>query len=273
MSAEPSTAHEDLVEALARARDRIEPFASACELLDTTTSTNDVAADLAARGAPDGTLVVAAVQTAGRGRRGRSWLSPAGCGLYVSVVLRTERGADADVRFTSLITITAGVGLAEGLAAAAGLPVTLKWPNDLHIHGRKVGGILAEAVSGQAGVEYVVVGFGINIRPVAWPPDLASRATSLEAELGALLPRSSVLVEALSGFAARLRDLRAGRSDAILGRWRELSPSAVGARVRTRSEQGWRDGRTAGIADDGALLVSGLGDGLVRVTSADFEWV
>jgi BirA family biotin operon repressor/biotin-[acetyl-CoA-carboxylase] ligase len=273
MSVGPSTGHEDVVEALARARDRLEPLASSWDLRDTATSTNDVAADLAAGGASDGTLVVAGTQTAGRGRRGRTWISPAGAGLYASVILRTEGDADADLRFTSLITLTAGVGLAEGLSAASGLPVTLKWPNDLHVHGRKVGGILAEAASGDAGLEHVIVGFGINLRPAEWPPDLARRATSIEAELGALVPRSLVLIEVLAGFAARLRELRAGRSDAILGRWRALSPSAVGARVRARTEKGWRDGQTAGIADDGALLVSGFGGGLVRVTSADFEWV
>jgi BirA family biotin operon repressor/biotin-[acetyl-CoA-carboxylase] ligase len=176
------------------------------------------------------------------------------------------------VRLTSLLTLAAGVGLAEGLATASGLPVTLKWPNDLHVEGRKVGGILSEAAGGQAGVEFVVVGFGINLRRIAWPADLANRATSVEEELGTEVSRSLVLVEALAGFAGRLRDLRAGRYDAVLSRWRELSPSAIGARVRIRSESGWRDGRTAGIADDGALLVTGPRAELLRVTSADFEW-
>jgi BirA family biotin operon repressor/biotin-[acetyl-CoA-carboxylase] ligase len=273
MSSEPWAANEDLVEALARARERLDPLGSVHEFLATVTSTSDVASDLAAHGAPDGALVVAAAQSAGRGRRGRTWLSPEGAGLYASVVLRVESGTDANAHLSSLVTLTAGVGLAEGLGRASALPVTLKWPNDLHVHGRKVGGILSEAASGHAGIEFVIVGFGINLRKTPWPSDLAARATSLEAELGAEIPRSSVLIETLAGFAGRLRDLRAGRYDAILSRWRELSPSAIGARVRTRTESGWQDGQTAGIADDGSLLVSGPGTDLVRVTSADVEWM
>jgi BirA family biotin operon repressor/biotin-[acetyl-CoA-carboxylase] ligase len=189
------------------------------------------------------------------------------------VVVRTHRALERDARTTSLLTIAAGVGLAEGLAVASALPVTLKWPNDLHVHGRKAGGILSEAGDAAEEVACVIVGFGINLRQIVWPGDLATRATSLEAELGSPIPRSLVLVESLAGFAARLRDLRAGRYDAILSRWRELSPTAIGARVRTRTESGWREGRTAGIAEDGALLVSGGGAHLMRVTSADFEWV
>ncbi len=265
--------HEELREAIEWARPRLGSFASTCHFEELVASTNDFASELAARGAADGTIVVADTQTAGRGRRGRSWFSPPGAGLYTSVVLRGFDQANDGSRASGLITITAGVGLAEGIASACGLTPTLKWPNDLQANGRKLGGILAEAVSEQGRIDYVILGFGINLRTVPWPADLVSHVTSIEAEQGTPVSRAVVLVEALAGLAARFGDLRAGRYDVILSRWSELSPSAMGSRVRSRTEAGWRDGRTAGIDEDGALLVSGPGEGLVRVTSADIEWV
>ncbi len=145
-------------------------------------STNDIALALAAGGAPEGTSVLADVQGAGRGRRGRSWFSPAGAGLYLSVVVRPGESA----RTLSLLTLAAGVAAAEAVAAASGLPVELKWPNDL-VTGRpwrKLGGLLCESTGPGATVDAVVVGLGINLRQAAYPPEIADRATSIETELG-----------------------------------------------------------------------------------------
>ena len=129
-----------------------------------TGSTNDEAVKLAERGAPQGTTIIASAQTAGRGRLGRDWYSPPGAGLYVSVVLR-------DPRLAGLVTLAGGVAVADGIRTATGLPVEIKWPNDVVVReGRardrrlKVAGILAEASTSSEGLQYVILGFGINVQ-------------------------------------------------------------------------------------------------------------
>jgi len=213
--------------------------------------------------------VFADQQTAGRGRRGHSWFSPAGSGLYVSVVL-TPAGAHDPTRATSLLTLAAGVAVAEGIEQAAGLAADLKWPNDVYAGGRKLAGILAEAIESEH-VRRVVLGYGINVRPDAYPPDVAFRATSLERELRRPIDREAVLVETLAALARRYKDLLAGRFDAILDAWRGRSPSAVGARVSWTLPAGRRSGTTAGIDADGALLVRT--DGVTeRIVGGEVEW-
>jgi BirA family biotin operon repressor/biotin-[acetyl-CoA-carboxylase] ligase len=233
--------------------------------LTTVTSTNDVASTL-----PEGAVVVADAQTSGRGRRGHTWFSPPGSGLYVSVVLTPSRATDPR-RATALLTLAAGVAIAEGIESASGMPVDLKWPNDLQIAGRKVGGILAEASSCGDSVASVVLGFGLNIGPAAYPPDLADRATSIERELGRAVDRDQVLDESLEALGRRYDDLLEGRFDAILDAWRRRAPRASGARVTWAGADGTATGITHGIDDDGALLVRTDG-GIERIVSGEIEW-
>src|SRR5690242_19863216 len=181
---------DELAPALAAAAGRLGPFEARIRFMPSVGSTNDVAAALAQAGAGEGTTIVAEHQTAGRGRRGRTWFSPPGAGLYVSVVLRPG-DSDSLTPAVTLLTLAAGVALAEGVRAATGLPVGIKWPNDLVVERRKLAGILAEAV-GSPGVSAIILGFGINIRPAAYPPEIASRATSLESELGRPVERGLV---------------------------------------------------------------------------------
>src|SRR5690606_18508229 len=115
---------EALAAAVSGALDRTAPFGTSIHHFTEVTSTNDVAMSLAERGAAEGTLVLATAQRAGRGRHGREWFSPPGAGLYVSVVCRNRQAAP-------LLTLAAGVGVAEGVRAATGLPVEIKWPNDI----------------------------------------------------------------------------------------------------------------------------------------------
>src|SRR5690349_10431788 len=115
---------EDVAHALALTASRRGSFGDPLYFLSETPSTNDVAATLAERGAPEGATVFAAAQTAGRGRFGRAWFSPPGAGLYVSVVCRNEAAAP-------FVTLAGGVAVAEGVRAATGLPVQIKWPNDV----------------------------------------------------------------------------------------------------------------------------------------------
>jgi BirA family biotin operon repressor/biotin-[acetyl-CoA-carboxylase] ligase len=263
----------DLAAMLDRARPRLGRLGSRVLYFPTVGSTNDVAVALVGHGDCEGAVVLADEQTSGRGRRGRVWFSPAGSGLYVSVVLTPAR-ARADVaRATRLLTIAAGVALAEAVEAATGLAVDLKWPNDLQVGRRKLAGILAEAVTApdDRRPRSVIVGFGINVGPAAYPPDLGDHATSLEAELGRPTDRVSLLIETLVALGRRYEDLLAGRFDAILDAWRRRAPGSVGARVTWTEPSGSRSGLTAGIDDLGALLVR-VGDHVERIDAGEVNW-
>ena len=233
-------------------------------------STNDVAARLAARGACEGAVVMADAQTAGRGRRGREWFSPPGSGLYVSVVLTPGRSGDD--RATRLVTLAAGVALAEAIAAATGLSVDVKWPNDLYVARRKLAGILAEGAGGAGAEDAVVLGYGINVGAASYPPQLRDRATSLESELGRSVDRALLFAESLVALARRYDDLLAGRFDVILDAWRARSPGGHGARVAWTTVSGELSGTTAGIDHDGALLVR-VGDRIERIVAGELRWL
>ncbi len=249
--------------------DRFGRLGSEVRFFDSIGSTNDVALAHAATNPPDraeGAIIIADTQTAGRGRRGHTWFSPPGSGLYVSVVLAPSRARDPD-RAVRLLTIAAGVALAEGIEAGTGLIVGLKWPNDLQVGGRKLAGILAEGATQGTSVAAVALGYGVNIRSAAYPPELADRATSIARELGREVNRRDVLIDTLTALGRRYDDLLAGRFDAILDAWRRRAPAAVGARVTT----GGRSGTTAGIDEDGALLVR-MDDRLERIVGGEVEW-
>jgi BirA family biotin operon repressor/biotin-[acetyl-CoA-carboxylase] ligase len=216
-------------------------------------STNDVARALAEGGAPAGTAVVAEEQVAGRGRGGRHWVSPPGLGVWLSVVLRPEA-----------LPAPGLLPLRVGLAAAAALDpfarpgrVEVKWPNDLQVAGRKLGGILCEGSWEGAGLAFVVAGIGINAAhaPDDFPELLRADATSLRIASGWSPPRQEVagaLVRALAGLPARASatlapEERAGLEarDALAGR--EVRVTADGAEPL--------EGTAAGISAAGALRV------------------
>ena len=222
-------------------------------------------------------MIVADAQTAGRGRYGRVWESPAGSGLYVSVLLTPAQAAEDPMRATMLVTLMAGVAIAEGIEATTGLRAGLKWPNDLLVGRRKLSGILSEAASvgGEAGavrLDTVVVGFGINVSPAAFPRELSDRVTSIESELGRAFDRATVLAGTLAALSARYEDLLAGRFDAILDAWRLRAPSATGAKVRWTTPDGEHHGVTAGIDDRGALRVR-VGDRVERIVAGELTWL
>lgn len=254
-------------DALDAARGRFGRLLTSFHFFPIVGSTNDYALSLATEGA----VVVADEQTAGRGRRGHSWFSPPASGLYVSVVLTPSRAADPR-RAATLVTIMAGTALAEGIDNATGLRVTLKWPNDLFVERRKLGGILAESASGGGIPAAITVGYGINVVAASFPPELRDRATSLESELGRVVDPVHVLVETLAALAVRYDDLLAGRFDAILDGWRQRAPAAAGARVRWTTPDGMRTGTTAGIDDHGALLVRTEGNRTERIVSGEIVW-
>ncbi len=237
------------------------------------TSTNDLAARLADRGEPELTAVVSEQQTAGRGRLGRSWFSPPGAGLYVSVILRPGSAVlqTGSGPTTPMVTLAAGVAFAEAVRLCTHLPVTIKWPNDLMVEQRKLAGILTET-SGGGRPDYLVVGFGLNVRSAAYPADIADRATSVEAELGRPVDRGPLLVQLLASLASWIDALRAGRREAILDRWRSLSPSARGAEVEWAGPEGPVRGTTDGVDRDGALLVR-IAERVERIIAGEVTWL
>jgi BirA family biotin operon repressor/biotin-[acetyl-CoA-carboxylase] ligase len=221
-----------------------------------TGSTNDRAAELVASGCEPWTVVVADEQTAGRGRRGSQWWSPPGVGLWMSIVLPSlPEGAQAH------LPLLVGLATAEAIeACTTGVAVGIKWPNDLWVGERKLGGVLCET-SGRA----VVAGIGVNIGPPpgGFPGALAGVATALEMEAGKSMRRSRLalsIVHAVEGRLAQPRDgfdpgalaeLR-GR-DALLGRALEWGSG--------------RRGTGAGLDADGALLVTGPDGSVARVVA------
>lgn len=251
----------DLVGPLLTAGDRVGPMGGRLLWYPEVASTNDLALRMAERGADEGVVVVADAQTAGRGRFGRSWSSPAGAGLYVSVVLRPS------LRVAPLLTIAAGVALAEGVAAATGLQATLKWPNDLHVGDRKLAGILAEG-----GDTHVVLGFGINLRAARHARDVAERATSLEAELGRVVDRGLVLAECLAALWGRYRDLDEYRDAAVLTAWRTRAAPTFGRSIAWAHDGTVDRGIANGIDETGALLVT-TDTGRMRIVSGEVTWV
>jgi BirA family biotin operon repressor/biotin-[acetyl-CoA-carboxylase] ligase len=257
----------ELVEALESVRPRLGRLASQVLYFTSAGSTNDIAGELAARGAAEGAVVVADAQTTGRGRRGRTWFSPAGSGLYVSVVLSPGRARVASERAMALTTLAAGVALSEAIEHTTGLSADIKWPNDLMVGRRKLAGILAEGVAHDS----VVLGYGVNVGLAAYPPELADRATSLESELGRGIDRAMLFAESLASLAARYGDLLTGEYDAILDAWRARAPGSRGARVSWETLLGPRSGVTAGIDDRGALLVQVEGR-IERLVAGEVIW-
>jgi BirA family biotin operon repressor/biotin-[acetyl-CoA-carboxylase] ligase len=255
----------DVQSALNAAGDTLGTFAN-LRYQESIGSTNDAALALAAAGEPEGASVLSDEQTAGRGRRGRSWSSPPGAGLYLSVVLR---GRDLTLS-PGLVTLGAGIAASSAVEKCTGLPVRLKWPNDLVVAAewRKLGGILCEA----QGRDALVVGIGINVTAAAHPPDVSARATSIEGELGRSFDRGPIVVECLAGLRALAAAIRAGDAAAIVTAWRERA--ADGWR---QSPVHWVDGEQTvhavakDIDTDGGLIVERDGR-LERVVAGEVLW-
>ena len=271
LSVEPDPLPADFANAFADVGDRLGGFGGQVLYFSTIGSTNDVAATLAGLG-HERVVVIADAQTQGRGRRGRTWFSPPGAGLYVSTVLVPSRAGDRD-RATALVTLAVGLALAESVERVTGLGPDIKWPNDLLVGRRKLAGILAEAVASTPlhRVEAVVVGYGINVGRAAYPRELDEIATNLASELGAPVDRAVLCAETLAAVARRERDLIAGRFDAILDAWRARAPGHDRARVSWDTPEGRRTGVTAGVDDMGALRVL-VDQRIERLVAGEVHW-
>ena len=229
-------------------------------LLASTTSTNDEAKHAAKDGAPSGSTWVAEQQTAGRGRQGRAWVSPRGENLLFSVLVRV---ACPPSRLPP-IALVAGLAVRDAVAlAAAEATPRIKWPNDVLIDGKKVAGVLVEAITAGSRVQAVVVGVGINVHTRDFPEDIAERATSIALASRAPPDRAVVLADVL---ACLDRDLHVvvARGLGLLRMRLEAADSLRGSRVRNDTGD---EGTASGIDDDGRLLVR-RDDGVVTRWSA-----
>lgn len=223
------------------------------------TSTNDVARAAAESGAPSGTVVVAGEQTAGRGRLSRVWFSPPGQGLWTTLLVRPGAGRPG---LMTWLTPLAGVAAALAIRRLCGVPVTLKWPNDLVVEGRKLGGILAESrMEPHGGVcRYAFIGLGLNVSQSAadFPPELGGRATSLTLEGakggGGGLDRAVLLACILNRLEEEYLALMNRGSEGLLCCYRMLC-STLGQTVTAHLGERTLEGLATGIAPDGSLLL------------------
>ena len=267
--ARPCDVPADVADAVTGARSRLGRLASPLVWYDEIPSTNTEASRMAERGAAEGWTVGAERQSAGRGRHGRTWASPPGAGLYVSIVLRPPAHA------VPLLTLAVGVGVADGIGAASGAGARVKWPNDVYLgssplHG-KVAGVLAESGVSGTRVDHVVVGIGINVQAAALPPDVARRATSLEGELGRPVERGAVFAEVCAAVWQRYRQLLDGDARGVLDAWRARGATTFGRRVEWDAPGGLKTGRAADIDASGALVVE-TARGPVLVSSGEVRW-
>lgn len=173
-------------------------FGRNLKLLDTVNSTQDELRKLAEDGAPEGTLVIAEQQTQGRGRMGRSWLSPAGKGVWMSLLLRPE----IPLPLAPQLTLLAAVALSRGIVRVVSLPIGIKWPNDLLVNGKKISGILLESAAEDDRLKYVIIGLGISVNLDAedYPEDLRQKAASLKMLSGEPINRSDLIASVLEQF-------------------------------------------------------------------------
>jgi len=214
-------------------------------------STMNEAARLAAGEAPHGTLVVAEEQTAGRGRLGRSWYSERSVGIYFTLILRPPLAPAA----APILTLMAGVALAEVFRAISRLPTDLRWPNDVLMGGKKCAGILVEMKAEPERIEYVLVGIGMNVNHERIPKELAPEATSLRLEAGRSFSRLELLVTVMNRMEYYYHRLLEKGAAAIVERFSEVSSYARGKRVRVSDAAQTLIGVTAGLTPEGLLLV------------------
>jgi BirA family biotin operon repressor/biotin-[acetyl-CoA-carboxylase] ligase len=259
----------ELDRALSEAAPRLVPLCRRVLFFNRAGSTNDIALASAEQADAEGLVVIADEQTAGRGRQGRVWHSPPRSGLYVSMVVRLPV-TGAGTPLPGLLTLGAGVSIAEAIETTTGLRADVKWPNDLVVGRRKLAGILAESAPRHTGL--VVLGYGINVSMRAFPPEMEGRATSLEAESGRPVDPVALCVETIAAIAQRHRALLERRFDDILDAWRGRSPSCRHRRVAWDTPTGKESGLTEGIDDRGALLVR-VGERVERIVGGTVTWL
>lgn len=233
-------------------------------VFDQLDSTNSEAYRIAREGGEEGEVVVADCQLRGKGRLGRSWLSPPGANLYVSVILRPP----IEARNAPLLTLMAAVAAVKAVKRISGIRPRIKWPNDLLVNGKKVAGLLNEMNARAGQVDFVILGIGINVNmsPGTIPEEMRPIATSLREELGHEISRVELLHALLKEVEGEYRSFLVGERGRILREWEEFS-RMVGTTVEVRFFNEVIRGRVKGIDSHGSLILLGP-DGSERTVIA-----
>ncbi|MES0363911.1 MAG: biotin--[acetyl-CoA-carboxylase] ligase [Desulfobacteria bacterium] len=258
----PSTLSADAIKQSLRTRWIGQPAIYSFDLVE---STNAEANRLAQDGAPEGTLIVADAQTKGRGRLGRTWVSPPVSGLYLSIILRPAHPPD----WFSRLMLTAGVAVASAIQQIGTTP-QLKWPNDILIGDRKVGGILTEAVFNKTRIDFAVLGIGINVNTEQdeLPISIRNLATSLRLVLGKRVSRIDLLQILLYQLEQWYESLDTGAFPTILETWSEFD-TTLGRVVEIFLPERRVVGVAEALHQDGTLLVRDKRDCLHRIVAGD----
>lgn len=231
-----------------------------------TDSTNSRAKELAARGASEGVLVIAEEQAEGRGRLDRPWFSPGGENIYASLVMRPSLPPQTASRMVLLVAVAA----AEALIDVTGLQATVKWPNDILVGGRKIGGILLEMAVEMDAIDYVVVGLGINVNSAAerFPEEIRRKTTSILMETGKPFSRVLLLCRFLEFLEDGYNTFRESGFESILTRWKALT-DMVGKQASIRTINGLYNGVIVDMDHNGFLILRDNQGGEMRLFSGD----
>jgi BirA family transcriptional regulator, biotin operon repressor / biotin---[acetyl-CoA-carboxylase] ligase len=232
---------------------------------ETVGSTNAVAADLFEK-TSEGAVVLADGQEKGRGRLGRTWISPAGVNIHMSVILRPKTA----LRDATLLTIMAAVACTTALRKATGLDVSIKWPNDLTVAGKKLGGILTDLKTRKGVIVAAIVGIGINVNSDtdAFPGEVNKIATSVKKETGNLYAREEIIVAVLDEMNKWYPILQGGDYTKLLSAWKRLT-STLGKTVALTLGEETLKGVAEDIDDEGRLLLKLPSGDIKRISSGD----
>ena len=230
-----------------------------------TDSTNRVAMELGYAGEPEGAVILAEEQTAGRGRAGRSWHSEQAAGIYVTLLLRPKISPVQ----APLLTMMAGLSAHAAIQAQTGLQPDVKWPNDLILNGKKLGGILTEMHAEPTLVRFVIVGIGINVNQESFPSELSRVATSLRVETGKNQSRLELLARLLREFETDYNRFLRDGSSSVTERFTQISSYALGKKVRVTNGNVTYVGVTAGLRPEGLLQVQREDGEVVTVLAGD----
>ena len=222
---------------------------------DSVDSTNLRIKQMGDEGAPEGTLAVADKQTAGRGRRGRSWDSPSGSSIYMSLLLRPEIEPDQAPMLTLVMALSVAEGIMDCGDSCGNPDVKIKWPNDIVYQGKKLCGILTEMSADMDQIHYVIVGIGINVQMTDFPKEIQNTATSLKLVTGKTLLRNELLAKVLEEFEVLYEQFVSAESLKNLKAEYESRLANKDNRVNVLAPSGAWQGICLGIKEDGALLV------------------
>jgi BirA family biotin operon repressor/biotin-[acetyl-CoA-carboxylase] ligase len=230
------------------------------------TSTNEIACEMALKGAPEGVVVIAETQTRGRGRINRGWVSPPGRNVYLSLILRPRMVP----HLSPFLTYMGAISAAEALIEAFRLEVSLKWPNDVLVNGKKLAGLLNEVRVETDQVDFVILGFGININmeEEAFPDELRGNATSVMIELGHAVSRVEMTRCLLERLETWYETFLHQGVDPVIDRWESLA-RVRGTRIEVRSLDQTYRGVAEGLDRDGALILRDGKDRIIRVVAGD----